>query len=229
MIKPPVKIILFVLWLSALFYGIYEGYGFLANDLGYKPRQPVEFSHKTHSGDFQIKCLYCHSSAEHEVYSQISTTNECLACHIALKAETDLMAPVNMSYDEDKPIFWKQVYRLPDYAHFKHKSHIRAMIDCSSCHGEVESMDITQRTTEITMKWCIDCHRNPIENIIPARDISGIFAWKYQDQKYHILEAKPSVVPFYGSYISMVYENSQGLIVPRFPTKGPEDCSACHY
>lgn len=224
------KIFISVVWLAVLTYGIIEGYSFMASDYGYRPAQPVQFSHKTHSGDFGIKCLYCHSSAERQNYSQISTTNECLACHIALKAETELMEPVNFSYDEEIPIPWTQVYRLPDYAHFSHSSHIRAMIDCSSCHGPVDTMSVMQRKAELTMKWCIDCHRDPLTFITPARDISGIFTWDLLDSsEYKIQDSAPAVEPFYGGYLRINYITKQGITVPRFPMKGTEDCSDCHY
>src|SRR5690606_37238258 len=38
---------------------------------GYKPEQPIPFSHKTHAGDRGIPCQYCHSSARRSITAGI--------------------------------------------------------------------------------------------------------------------------------------------------------------
>jgi len=55
------------------------------------------------------------------------------------------------------------------------------MIDCSSCHGNVEKLDKVILQKKITMKWCLDCHREPLKYIVPARRISGIFTGEYSN------------------------------------------------
>jgi hypothetical protein len=136
------------------------------------------------------------------------------------------MKPVNKSYDENIPIRWSRVFRLPDYTRFNHSKHIRVMIDCSSCHGKIETMDTVYRATALTMKWCLDCHRNPGKFIIQARDISGIYI-----NNLNLASSTFSpVIPQYGRIESeFPKQKITGIPEPKPFNKGPENCSACHY
>ena len=58
-----------------------------------------------------------------------------------------------------KPIEWKQIHRLPDFAYFDHRSHVTAGVSCQQCHGPVESMERVRQHSDLTMGWCINCHR----------------------------------------------------------------------
>lgn len=61
---------------------------------------------------------------------------------------------------ERKPIHWKQVHRLPDYAFFDHSVHVSAGVSCQSCHGAVEAMERVRQHETLRMGWCLDCHRH---------------------------------------------------------------------
>jgi hypothetical protein len=217
---------LFLIWLVSLFYGILSGYNYFVKGVGFMPNQPVVFSHKVHSGDFGIKCLYCHHTAEFSPVSSIPVTKTCIVCHLALKSETDLMKPVNFSYDENIPLRWRRVFRLPDYVRFDHSRHIRVMIDCASCHGEIEKMDTVYRSKALSMKWCLDCHRNPKKFVIPARSISGI----YINNLNFVSNTFSPVLPEYGR-IESDYPKQiiKGIPEPKPFNKGPENCTSCHY
>ncbi|MBL7999904.1 MAG: cytochrome c3 family protein, partial [Candidatus Kapabacteria bacterium] len=78
-------------------------------------------------------------------------------------------------------IEWKRVHYIPDYAHFNHSRHIRAQIDCQSCHGKIEEQGVVAQNKPLAMGWCLDCHRNPEKNVVPARPISGIFTGQMHD------------------------------------------------
>jgi cytochrome c2 len=54
----------------------------------YMPDQPVNFSHKIHSGVNKIDCQYCHDSARRSKHSSIPGTNTCMNCHSAVKKGT---------------------------------------------------------------------------------------------------------------------------------------------
>jgi len=222
------RIIKTFLWFVILIVDIVLAYDYFANNINYKPTQSVVFSHKSHSGKHRMKCLSCHYSAGKTAFSSYPTTKDCMICHVALKNEVETMKPVNFSYDNNLPIKWNRIYRLPDYVHFNHSRHIRVQIDCASCHGEVETMDEVYLTRALTMKWCLDCHRNPEKFIIPARDISGIF--KNPFKKFRVEKSFPLTNKKFGAYKSMIEKPIfQNIPMPKNPVKGPESCSYCHY
>lgn len=165
-----------LLILVALFIGDTLLFFFLLrHNIGFSPKQNVSFSHKTHSGKFEITCLFCHATAETHSYANFPTTKDCMICHVALKTESELLKSIIFSYDSVNSISYKKVYDLPDYVRFSHSSHLRSGIDCSTCHGVVEQMDSIYLVRPLTMGWCVDCHQNPFRYAIPPREISGIF------------------------------------------------------
>ncbi len=61
---------------------------------------------------------------------------------------------------ETQPVEWVRVHNLPDFAYFNHSQHVSvAGIECQTCHGPVEEMEIMEQYAPLTMGWCIDCHR----------------------------------------------------------------------
>jgi hypothetical protein len=34
-----------------------------------------------------------------------------------------------------------------------------ADLDCQSCHGPVEEMHVVKQHADLSMGWCLDCHR----------------------------------------------------------------------
>ncbi len=66
-----------------------------------------------------------------------------------------------MSYWNNKEsIPWVRVNRVPDFVYFTHETHIANNVDCSSCHGNVATMDRITQPQPLTMGWCINCHRS---------------------------------------------------------------------
>lgn len=196
--------------------------GFYRLNYGYEPDQPIEFSHKAHIEKYDMKCTFCHYYAEKKSFAGVPTTWDCMVCHNALKSDSEKMKKVIESADFHKPLVWNRVYKLPEYTHFNHYTHLKVMIDCSSCHGEVEKMDLIKLNQPLTMKWCLDCHRNPLKFIIPARSISGI----YTDSFNYFGNIEYKLINI--NNLSISGEN-QNLTLKRLPNLGPENCSACHY
>ncbi len=59
-----------------------------------------------------------------------------------------------------KPIEWVKIHNLPDHVYFNHSQHIRAgKVQCQSCHGEITAMDEVKQASELSMGWCVNCHR----------------------------------------------------------------------
>ncbi|MCK0155585.1 c-type cytochrome [Cellulophaga sp. F20128] len=62
---------------------------------------------------------------------------------------------------ETKPVEWVRVHNLPDFVYFNHSQHVSvAGIECQTCHGPVEEMEVVSQHAPLTMGWCINCHRD---------------------------------------------------------------------
>lgn len=129
-------------------------------DVGYRPRQPVAFSHKLHAGELEIDCRYCHVAVEVSPLASVPPTRTCMNCHALVGRDEESLAPVRESLETGEPLRWVRVHRLPDYAYFDHSAHLRAGVGCSSCHGNVAEMEETTQTEPLSMSWCLDCHRD---------------------------------------------------------------------
>jgi mono/diheme cytochrome c family protein len=142
----------------------------------YQPEQPIAFSHKIHAGDNGIDCNYCHSSARSSKTSGIPSANVCMNCHANITSGTttgtteiqkiyDAIGydPDTRSYIEgydQKPIQWVRIHNLPDLAYFNHSQHVTVgQLECQECHGAIEEMDVVKQSSELTMGWCVECHR----------------------------------------------------------------------
>ena len=133
---------------------------------GYAPTQPIAFSHKVHAGDFQIDCNYCHTGVRTSKSANIPSVNICLNCHTSIlkvTGETELSTEIQKIFDakaNDTPIEWVRVHNLPDLAYFNHAQHFEVgNIECQTCHGPIEEMEVVRQHSNLTMGWCIDCHR----------------------------------------------------------------------
>ncbi|HWR14134.1 MAG TPA: cytochrome c3 family protein [Terriglobales bacterium] len=58
-----------------------------------------------------------------------------------------------------QPIRWTKVYNLPDFVYFDHRPHVNAGVTCQSCHGSVETMERVRQSGDLSMGWCVNCHR----------------------------------------------------------------------
>ena len=182
------QFLMFVLVIVFLLSSAYGVYGYLMQigiDQGYEPIQPIHYSHKIHAGANQIECKYCHSSARVSKHSGIPALNVCMNCHEYIaeyNGEEDLENGYTkdfytneikklyyaVGWDEEnqiytgdtKPVKWVRIHNLPDFVYFNHSQHAEvAKIECQTCHGPVEEMEIMYQYSPLTMGWCIDCHR----------------------------------------------------------------------
>jgi hypothetical protein len=131
---------------------------------GYSPDQPVKFSHAVHAGQNGTDCLYCHSSAEYSKTAGIPSTNVCMNCHLLVRngtrSGTFEINKVIDAYENNKTIDWIKVHNLADHVFFSHAQHVVvAKLKCQECHGEVEKMDRITQISDLSMGWCINCHR----------------------------------------------------------------------
>jgi hypothetical protein len=83
----------------------------------------------------------------------------CIGCHRVVNPESPEIVKVRQFWETGQPIPWTKVYVLPRFVHFDHEAHLRAQVTCETCHGAVGRMDRVARITELTMGWCVGCHR----------------------------------------------------------------------
>ncbi|MEZ0609507.1 c-type cytochrome [Fibrella sp. WM1] len=127
---------------------------------GYAPKQPIAYSHKLHAGQYKIDCNYCHTGVNKGKSATIPSANICMNCHGVIKKESPEIQKIYTAIEENKPIEWIRVHNLPDLAYFNHAQHVNVgNVQCQSCHGEIEKMEVVEQRSSLTMGWCIDCHR----------------------------------------------------------------------
>lgn len=183
---------------------------------GYKPTQPIAFSHKIHAGQNGINCVYCHTGAEKGKHSNIPSLNVCMNCHTYVQegpsgteeigkiyAALDYDPETKVYGDSPTPVEWVRVHNLPDFSYFNHSQHVViGKIECQECHGAMEEMGVVEQHSPLTMGWCINCHR---ETSVQVAD-NGY----YEDMH----ERTPS------------WHDGEAITVERI---GGLECAKCHY
>ncbi len=136
----------------------------LGRSPGYSPDQPIKFSHQIHAGQNGTDCLYCHNYAPHSKTAGIPAQNICMNCHLLVRNGSRSgmfeIARVVESFEDRIPVEWVRVYNVPDHVFFSHAQHVTAGgIDCMECHGDVADMSRIVQVSDLSMGWCVDCHR----------------------------------------------------------------------
>jgi hypothetical protein len=175
----------------------------------YAPDQPIKFSHKIHSGEQGIDCMYCHTIVEHSKSAGIPATNLCLNCHLIIREGSNSgrfeIAKIIDAVEQGHDIQWIKVHNLPDHVFFSHAQHVGSgKLDCAECHGAVEDMHKLMQVSDLSMGWCLDCHRKT--------------------------EVQFTSNSFYESYEKLHSQIKSGKI-ERITADmvGGEDCMKCHY
>ena len=133
---------------------------------GYAPAQPIAFSHALHAGQYEIACQYCHTGVEIGKSANIPSANICMNCHTHIQnvgGKEGVSPEIQKIYnavDSNQPIEWVRVHNLPDLAYFNHSQHVAVGgVECQTCHGPIQEMEVVGQHSSLTMGWCIDCHR----------------------------------------------------------------------
>jgi len=155
---------------------------------GYRPEQPVPYSHAVHVGELGMDCRYCHTTVDSADFAAIPSTQTCMNCHNPEEGEAGIhkgsnkLEPLYASYESGKPVKWVKVHDLPDHAYFNHSAHINKGVGCYSCHGRVDKMDETgvHQVQTLAMGWCLDCHRAPEQHLRPLDQVTNL-GWSALD------------------------------------------------
>jgi hypothetical protein len=176
---------------------------------GYSPAQPIKFSHAVHAGQNKTDCNYCHYTAKISKTAGIPPGSVCMNCHLLVRNGTRSgateIAKVVGAFEANKPVEWIRIYKLPDFVFFSHEQHVSAgEINCEACHGKVKEMNRLYQVPDLSMGWCIDCHKTRKVNISNE---------------------------YYKTYYSDLYDSLKaGKIDSVMVTGiGGRDCGECHY
>jgi len=205
----------------------------LGRSTDYQPVQPIYYSHKVHAGVNQINCQYCHIGVYQGKQATIPSVNVCMNCHQAINEykgdkiyteegkEVDGTAEIKKLYKyagfvegkpwdaaNAKPIEWVRIHNLPDHVYFNHAQHVKAgQVQCQTCHGEIQKMDEVKQFSNLSMGWCVNCHR---ETKVQFKDngFYSIYEKYHQDLK------------------SGKMDSTKGVTVEKI---GGTECQKCHY
>ena len=176
---------------------------------GYSPAQPIKFSHAVHAGQNKTDCNYCHYTAKISKTAGIPPGSVCMNCHLLVRNGTRSgateIAKVVGAFEANKPVEWIRIYKLPDFVFFSHEQHVSAgEINCEACHGKVKEMNRLYQVPDLSMGWCIDCHKTRKVNLSNE---------------------------YYKTYYSDLYDSLKaGKIDSVMVTGiGGRDCGECHY
>jgi len=161
-----VALVLFV-GLPTFIYALSNNKISIGYNQGYQPEQPIPFSHELHAGKYEIDCKYCHTSAEYSRHASVPSLNICMNCHLTVKTTSPHIQKITEAYNNEEAVAWEKVHLLPDFVKFNHQAHVQAGKKCQTCHGPIEQMPEVYQYTDLSMGWCVDCHRKP-ENKAPT-------------------------------------------------------------
>jgi hypothetical protein len=146
--------------------------------VGYRPEQPVPFSHELHAGRLGMDCTYCHQHVFDGPHANVPSSQTCMNCHNPqksnVKGTSPLLAPIRASHDTGKPVEWKRVHKLPEYAYFNHAVHVNKGVSCVSCHGQVNEMKVVSHDKLLSMGWCLQCHNDPDPHLRPVDQVTNL-------------------------------------------------------
>jgi mono/diheme cytochrome c family protein len=232
--KAYITLVTLILFIIGGYYVVQGAIG-LGRQQDYQPEQPIFYSHKVHAGKNQISCLYCHGGAWESKHASVPSLNVCMNCHLAINSyageklfredgkEVDGTAEIQKLYSytgydpnsgkytqPGKPIEWIKIHNLPDHVFFSHAQHVRAgKVQCQTCHGPITEMNEVRQYAELSMGWCINCHRTTKVDFPDSAGTGNKFYSIYE--KFHN-ELKS------GDMDSVTVEKIGGL-----------ECQKCHY
>jgi hypothetical protein len=176
---------------------------------GYAPAQPIKFSHAVHAGQNKTDCNYCHYTAKISKTAGIPPGSVCLNCHFLVRNGTRSgateISKILKALDDKKAVQWVRIYRLPDFVFFSHEQHVSAGgITCDACHGNVKEMNRLSQVPDLSMGWCINCHKTRKINLSNE---------------------------YYKTYYSGFYDSLKAGKIDSVMVAGVggRDCGKCHY
>lgn len=201
---PKIFLLAFIFFFVIVILIIWNLFSPWHTDVGYKPKQPIPYSHELHVSKLGIDCRYCHINVENSTIAGIPSTKICMNCHMNIKNDSINLVNLNYSWENDLPIEWIRIHKLPDYVYFDHSAHVLSGVGCVECHGRIDKMITVKLEKPLSMYWCFECHRDPYKNLRPLDKITDM-NWK-SDENWLMIAKN-------------VYKNINPPV---------ESCSGCH-
>ena len=130
---------------------------------GVRPKavQPIAFPHDVHIAKGLACTEYCHESVTKGPIAGLPSVKTCLICHAAIATDRPIIQQITELESKGVDIAWQRVYGYAHEAHvrFNHAPHIRAGVECSTCHGNVGRQTVAERVVDLNMGFCVDCHK----------------------------------------------------------------------
>jgi len=142
----------------------HNSFGAAANDffaVKATPKQPIEFPHNIHIEKGLTCTDYCHESVTKGPQAGLPSVNTCLICHAAIATDRPRIQQITQMQEKGLDLDWQRVYGYAQTAHvrFNHAPHIRANVECATCHGDIAHQTVAQRNVDLHMGYCVNCHR----------------------------------------------------------------------
>ena len=194
--KVKFKAILIFIFLAAFGFQLYmlqEEAVKLGRSPDYQPDQPVKFSHQIHMTQNQMDCMYCHHTATTSSTANIPSTHLCMNCHLVVREGSRSggfeIDKIVKAHEEGRSIEWVRIHNLPDHVVFSHAQHVGAgKLDCMQCHGDIENMHVVKQVNDLSMGWCLDCHRETKVDFI-ENDYYSIFEAFHADLEKEVKDS----------------------------------------
>jgi hypothetical protein len=124
------------------------------------PAQPIAFTHTVHLAK-GLQCSFCHEGVDQGPAAGIPGVTLCMSCHQVIAAGRPEIKKIAAYKARGEEIPWVRVYDYSEPAHvrFNHAPHIRAQVDCATCHGDMTVQTTAERKVAINMAFCVDCHK----------------------------------------------------------------------
>lgn len=125
-----------------------------------EPEQPFEFPHNIHAGK-QIACTeYCHEAVSTGPVAGLPSVRTCMACHNTVATNRPRIRQITAMHAAGRDFAWQRVYGYTPQAHvrFNHAPHVRAEVECTTCHGDIAGGTVAARNVDLTMGFCVNCH-----------------------------------------------------------------------
>jgi len=125
------------------------------------PEQPFPFPHNTHLAK-GVLCTDCHTGVEQGAVAGLPSINTCMICHSQIATDKPLIQQLTKMSEAKTDLTWQRVYNFVPESHvrFDHAPHIRAKVECSTCHGNLADQTVATRAVKIDMAFCVNCHRS---------------------------------------------------------------------
>ena len=201
--------------------------------------QPIPFSHQHHAWELGIDCRYCHTSVEKSSYPGMPGSETCMSCHSQIWTNSPLLEPLRQSYENNIPLKWNQLNKVPEFVFFNHSIHVNRGINCNTCHGPVQQMHIAYKGNSFQMGWCLQCHRAPQNylykdetrpDLTPRQQVFNLY-WKIQNNEK--LSAREQSLADGQDPISLDPQDVEKgkQLINQYGVKVQQlsDCSVCHH